>query len=208
MKQPGNTHTCWNCGTTATVGQEYCHYCGSLINNQQLKDQHNATIPTLNVHTLQSERTPDSYNATELIAAGTILGRRYRVVRVEGAGGFGTIYKAQDTRFQSGRLVAVKEMSDVFLDAREKEWALQSFHQEAELLAQLKHSNMPGFFDFFEESGKAYLVMEFIKGSTLERELEITGGPLDEALVMRWALQLCDVLHYLHTRQPPIIFRD
>ncbi|HEX6108330.1 MAG TPA: serine/threonine-protein kinase, partial [Ktedonobacteraceae bacterium] len=38
--------------------------------------------------------------------------------------------------------------------------------------------------------------------------LEITGGPLDEAVVMRWALQLCDVLNYLHTRQPPIIFRD
>jgi hypothetical protein len=49
--------------------------------------------------------------------------------------------------------------------------------------------------------------MEFIKGSTMERELEMAGGPLDEALVMRWALQLCDVLNYLHTRQPPIIFR-
>lgn len=208
MEQPGDMHTCWNCGTATTVVQGYCHYCGSLLNNQQLKDQQSETMPTLKVHTLQSEHTPDSYNAIELTATGTILGQRYRVVRVEGAGGFGTIYKAQDTRFQSGRVVAVKEMSDVYLDAREKEWALQSFRQEAELLAQLKHSNMPGVFDFFEENSKAYLVMDFIKGSTLERVLEITGGPLDEALVMRWALQLCDVLHYLHTRQPPIIFRD
>jgi serine/threonine protein kinase len=137
-----------------------------------------------------------------------MLGRRYRVVRVEGTGGFGTIYEARDIRFQSERVVAVKEMSDVYLDVQEKTWALQSFRQEAELLAQLKHSNMPGVFDFFEENGKAYLVMEFIKGSTMERELEMAGGPLDEALVMRWALQLCDVLNYLHSRQPPIIFRD
>jgi serine/threonine protein kinase len=208
MEQPGTTQTCWNCGTATTVGQGYCHYCGSSLNNQQLKDQHNETIPTLNVHILQSEHTPDSYSATGPTVAGTMLGRRYRVVRVEGTGGFGTIYEARDTRFQSERVVAVKEMSDVYLDVQEKTWALQSFRQEAELLAQLKHSNMPGVFDFFEENGKAYLVMEFIKGSTMERELEMAGGPLDEALVMRWALQLCDVLNYLHTRQPPIIFRD
>jgi serine/threonine protein kinase len=190
------------------VGQGYCHQCGSLLNNQQLRDQRSETIPTLNVHTLQSEPTPDSSGETELTVTGTLLGRRYRVVRVVGTGGFGTIYKAQDIRFRSGRVVAVKEMSDVYLDAHEKTWALQSFRQEAELLAQLKHFNLPGVFDFFEENGKAYLVMEFIKGSTLERELEITGGPIDEAVVMRWALQLCDVLHYLHTRQPSIIFRD
>ncbi len=208
MEHPGNTHTCWNCGTTTTEGQGYCHRCGSLLNNQQLKDQRSETIPTLNVHALQLEHTPDSDSAPELAAAGTILGRRYRIVRVEGTGGFGTIYKAQDTRFQSGRVVALKEMSDIYLDAHEKALALQSFRQEAELLAQLKHSNLPEVFDFFEENGKAYLVMEFIKGSTLERELEISDGPMDEAVVMRLALQLCDVLHYLHTRQPPIIFRD
>ena len=208
MEHLGDTPICWNCGTATTVGQEYCHYCGSLLNNQQLKDQRSETIPTLNVQALQLEHTPESYNATELAAAGTLLGRRYRIVRIEGTGGFGTIYKAQDTRFQAGRVVAVKEMSDVYLDVHEKALALQSFRQEAEILAQLKHTNLPGVFDFFEENGKAYLVMEFIKGSTQERELEISGAPLDEALVMRWALQLCDVLHYLHTQQPPIIFRD
>ncbi|HEX6110609.1 MAG TPA: inactive serine/threonine-protein kinase VRK3, partial [Ktedonobacteraceae bacterium] len=202
MEQTETMYTCWNCGTTATVGQGFCHYCGSSLSNQQLKEQRSETIPSLNVPALQAELTPDSNGATGPAVAGTMLGRRYRVVRVEGTGGFGTIYEARDTRFQSGRVVAVKEMSDAYLDAHEKAWALQSFRQEAELLAQLKHSNLPGVFDFFEENGKAYLVMEFIKGSTLERELEITGGPLDEALVMRWALQLCDVLHYLHTRQP------
>jgi serine/threonine protein kinase len=208
MEHPGDTHTCWKCGTTTTVGQGYCHRCGSLLNNQQLSDQSSKTIPTLNVHALQLVHTPEPHNATELTATGTLLGQRYRVVRVEGTGGFSTIYQAQDTRFQSWRVVAVKEMSDVYPDADERAWALQSLRQEAELLVQLKHPNLPGVFDFFEENGKAYVVMEYIKGSTLERELEITGGPMDEAVVMRWALQICDVLHYLHTRRPPIIFRD
>lgn len=63
--------------------------------------------------------------------------------------------------------------------------------------------------DTFEEVGKAYLVMEFGQGQTLEKLQEDIGeGPLAEARVMNWALQLCDVLHYLHTQPQPIIFRD
>ena len=50
--------------------------------------------------------------------------------------------------------------------------------------------------------------MEFIEGETLEKKQDEVGGPLDEAVVMGWALQLCNVLHYLHTRPHPIIFRD
>jgi serine/threonine protein kinase len=75
-------------------------------------------------------------------------------------------------------------------------------------VVQLRHPNLPDVSDFFEESGKAYLVMEFIAGRSLEEEQNSAGGPLDEKLVMGWALQLCDVLHYLHTQPQPIIFRD
>lgn len=190
------------------AGQGYCHRCGSPLNNQQLKEQHSDTIPLLHDPPSLADHTPEIYSATGSTVAGTIVGGRYRVVRVAGAGGFATIYEAQDTRFQSRRVVAIKEMSDTYADVREKTWALQSFRQEAELLAQLKHSNMPDVMDFFEENGKAYLVMEFIVGTTLERKLAMAGGPLNEALVMRWALQLCDVLNYLHSHRPPIIFRD
>lgn len=208
MEQSGNTYICWNCSAITTVSQGFCHNCGSPLNNQQLQEQHSDTIPILSLPSSLVEQKSNPYSEMGTIIAGIMLGQRYRVLQVVGTGGFGTIYEAQDTRFQSGRVVAVKEMSDVYLDYHEKTWALQSFRQEAELLSQLRHSNMPGVFDFFEENGKAYLVMEFIKGSTLERELENAGGPLKEAVVMRWALQICDVLNYLHTRQPPIIFRD
>jgi serine/threonine protein kinase/uncharacterized protein YggT (Ycf19 family) len=139
---------------------------------------------------------------------GKFFGGRYRIVKLIGEGGFGAVYKANDERFQATRAVAIKEMSDANLSASERERALMDFRHEANLLVQLNHPNLPQVSDFFEEGTKAYLVMEFIEGKTLEQGLDDADGPLDEALVMGWALQLCSVLHYLHNRQPPIIFRD
>ena len=145
---------------------------------------------------------------TGALTAGNLLSGRYRVVRLVGKGGFGAVYEARDERFQGRRVVAIKEMSDVSLSPAERTQALQNFRQEADLLVQLRHPNLPDVSDFFEESGKAYLVMEFIEGKTLEKVQEDAGGPLDESLVMGWAMQLCNVLSYLHTRPQPIIFRD
>jgi serine/threonine protein kinase/uncharacterized protein YggT (Ycf19 family) len=143
-----------------------------------------------------------------MVMAGKLLGGRYRIVKLIGEGGFGAVYKANDERFQATRVVAIKEMSDANLSASERERALMDFRREANLLVQLNHPNLPQVSDFFEEGMKAYLVMEFIEGKTLEQALDDEHGPLDEALVMGWALQLCSVLYYLHNRQPPIIFRD
>ena len=142
------------------------------------------------------------------LAAGDLLGGRYRVARSVGKGGFGAVYEAVDERFQARRVVAIKEMSDAQLSPAEKVQAIQDFRQEADLLVQLHHQNLPQVSDFFEEAGKAYLVMEFVEGKTLEKEQEDAGGPLGEVRVMGWALQLCEVLSYLHTQVQPIIFRD
>jgi serine/threonine protein kinase len=148
------------------------------------------------------------HRVTGALGPGVLLGGRYRIVQALGKGGFGAVYKAVDTRFQGQRVVAIKEMSDAQLSQSEKAQALQDFRHEANLLVQLNHPYLPNVSDFFEEAGKAYLVMEFVEGTTLEKKQEQAGGPLDESLVMGWALQLCTVLHYLHTRPQPIIFRD
>ena len=79
-------------------------------------------------------------------------------------------------------------MSDAQVNPSEKAKALQDFRREANLLVPLSHPNLPNVSDFFEEGGKAYLVMEFVEGETLEKKQEEAGGPLDEALVMGWAL--------------------
>jgi serine/threonine-protein kinase len=99
-------------------------------------------------------------------------------------------------------------MSDAHLSVAERARAIANFRQEADILVQLKHTNLPDVSDFLEEGGKAYLVMEFIDGETLEKIQENAGAPLDEVLVMGWVLQLCDVLSYLHNQPQPIIFCD
>lgn len=144
---------------------------------------------------------------TGALAAGALIGGRYTIMRLLGRGGFGAVYLASDNRL-SARRVAVKEMGDARLSPMESGQALARFRQEARLLSTLQHPNLPAVSDFLEEGGKAYLVMDFIEGQTLEEALKANGGPLDEARVMGWALQMCDVLTYLHTQPQSIIFRD
>ena len=62
--------------------------------------------------------------------------------------------------------------------------------------------------DFFSEAGKHYLVMEFIDGETLEDQLAARSDFLDQDQVLGWMDQICRVLDYLHTQNPPVIFRD
>ncbi len=136
----------------------------------------------------------------------TLLDGRYRIMQLIGQGGFGAVYEATHERL--GYVVAIKEMSDTQLSPTERIKAIQDFDHEAKLLVPLKHPNLPNVSDRFEDGGKAYLVMEFIEGKTLEKIQEDVNAPLDERQVMGWALQLCDVLGYLHSRPQPIIFRD
>src|SRR5438270_1010389 len=121
------------------------------------------------------------------------------------------VYQARDTRARDpkqGNLCAIKEMSLSNVQENEKAQAIQNFLAEARILSRLNHPNLPAFTDFFTEGTRHFLVMEYIDGSTLENLLEQNGGPFSERRVLGWARQLCDVLEYLHSQQPPVIFRD
>lgn len=208
MGQAGATRVCANCGTVNSASDQFCSNCGySLLSGPPDKTTLSSPIaPT--VSAVPPVGVATNRRVTGAFQTGNVLGGRYRVVQLIGKGGFGAVYKATDERFQSRRVVAVKEMSDAQLSAKEKATAIQNFRNEADLLVGLSHPNLPNVSDFFEEDGKAYLVMEFVEGQTLEDVQKDAGGPLPEPLVMEWALQLCGVLHYLHTRPQPIIFRD
>lgn len=119
----------------------------------------------------------------------------------------GAVYQAADQRF-IGKSWAIKEMSDAGLNPIECQRAIQDFQREANMLAGLNHPNLPRVVDNFEENGKWYLVMDFIEGETLEEKLEQSAAPLRQDEVIDWAIQLCDVLTYLHTQNPSLIFRD
>jgi serine/threonine protein kinase len=127
-------------------------------------------------------------------------------MRTIGHGGMAAVYQANDTR--RGTLVAIKEMSLSSVPANERPQAIQNFLAEARILSRLNHANLPALTDFFTEGQRHFLVMEYIDGSTLEDLLERNNGPFSEPRVLGWARQLCDVLEYLHSQQPPVIFRD
>ena len=144
-----------------------------------------------------------------LLKPGEVLQGRYRIERVLGAGGMSTVYLALDLRFPSvRRLCALKEMISHIPDPRMRALAQQSFEREAAMLATLSHPAIPKIYDYFTEGERHYLVMEYIPGEDLETRLRRTEGMLPVEEVVSWAVQICDVLHYLHSQQPPIIFRD
>lgn len=146
--------------------------------------------------------------ATGQLPSQTVLGGRYAILGLLGKGGMGAVYRASDHRI-SGKIWAVKEMSDSALqDPQEKTEAIRAFQSEASLLASLDHPNIPKVIDYFSEAGKYYLVMDYVPGETLEALMRAKTTPFQEDQVVQWGVQLCDVLSYLHSRQPPVIFRD
>jgi serine/threonine protein kinase len=176
------------------------------------------------------DRVPGVSSLTGHLVHSYLLKQRYRIIGVVGQGGFGAVYKARDTRCNN-RLVAVKEMSKSGLTPQEVVEATETFEREALILAGLSHPNLPALYDHFTDAGRWYLVMDFIEGETLEEHLleaveaKEHGGLLTTApslspgqgqgsgclpvkLVLEIGIQLCTVLDYLHTRVPPIIYRD
>ncbi|GHO99069.1 hypothetical protein KSF_091170 [Reticulibacter mediterranei] len=146
---------------------------------------------------------------SSLKATPTLLKQRYRILTAIGQGGFGAIYQAEDTHFPNHPKRAVKEMLMQSRDPHEQQQAIEAFKQEALLLAGLMHPNLPRIYEYFEEAGRWYLVMDYINGETLEDRAQASSGnklPFQRAL--HFAIQLCTVLDYLHNQQPPIIFRD
>lgn len=129
---------------------------------------------------------------------------------VIGVGGMGAVYKARDMHFPNViKLVAVKEMVNQANDPLLRQTIIRNFEREANLLATLSHAAIPRIYDYFTHDQKSYLVLEFIKGKDLEELLHERTTFFDEEQVIGWGIELCDVLHYLHTLKPePIVFRD
>lgn len=137
-----------------------------------------------------------------------LLQDRYRILAQVGKGGFSAVYRAQDTRFNN-HLVAIKAISWSGLSATEIIEATDAFNREVVLLTHLNHPGLPRVYSQFSDAECWYMVMDFIEGATLERYLErMPRGRLSVNEALDIGQSLCGVLEYLHSRQPPIIFRD
>lgn len=158
------------CGAENPDGTKRCQQCGALLRY-----------------------------ALELQNPGTHI-KTYRIIEIIGYGGFGAVYKAEDTR-QSGHYVALKET--LYSDTT------RAFQGEFAILHRLNHDHLPHYYDMFEDHGNGYLVMEYIPGQSLQNVLDKRNGqPLVEGQVIGYVFQICDALTYLHTQNPTLIHRD
>ncbi|HEY5984287.1 MAG TPA: serine/threonine-protein kinase [Anaerolineales bacterium] len=148
--------------------------------------------------------------ARRQLRTGIALSDRYSIQEVIGIGGMGSVYRARDMHFPNiTKLVAVKEMINTAPDPLVRQTVVLNFEREANLLATLTHPAIPRIYDYFSQEDRSYLVLEFIHGKDLEAIINETNGFLAEDQVLAWAVQLCDVLSFLHAHKPdPIIFRD
>jgi serine/threonine protein kinase len=149
--------------------------------------------------------------AGQLVGGGT-----YRVIRPLGKGGMGAVYLAANTK-AFDRPCVVKEIIEYYdpADPEARRKAVERFEAEARTLAALKHSGIPDIYAYFTEGGRNYLVMEYIEGPNLAQGLTrdrdgrtVKGRPQPVEDVVRYVVQICQVLTYLEQQQPPVIHND
>ena len=144
------------------------------------------------------------------LAEGTVLNGRYEIVRKIGGGGMGAVYLASDNNL-GGVLRAVKEMVQAHIEEEQQDKAINDFKRESMILSTLDHPSIPTIFDYFydQEEGRFYLVMKYISGGDLAARLRAAPeGKIDEKTVTEWAIQIADVLDYLHSQPTTIVYRD
>ena len=138
-----------------------------------------------------------------MLETGSLLDGKYRILSEIGRGGMSTVYLAINER--ANKTWAVKEIRKDKKD--DGTFAARGLIAETEMLKKLRHPNLPGIVDVIDQEDTLVIVMDYIEGNSLLDLLEREGAQPQEK-VIDWAVQLCDVLAYLHSRYPPIIYRD
>ena len=131
----------------------------------------------------------------------------YQVLRTLGKGGMGITYLAWDknkTVKNAPLLLVLKEMN---ADMARVAKARELFEREARILKSLDHPGIPKYYDFFVDNNHKYLVMELIHGHNLEQFVR-QRGEIDPERTIKWMMQVCDILDYLHNLEPPLVHRD
>jgi tRNA A-37 threonylcarbamoyl transferase component Bud32 len=149
---------------------------------------------------------PQREKLKPLEAGATLKNDRYRVLRQLGVGGQGFAYLAQDSTTQE-ELVLKEFVLPIYVDVTARKQALERFEKEARLLAELDHAQVVKLAGFFVEDHRAYLVLEHIDGDNLRSIIE-QRGPLPDSEIRALALQMAEILKYLHGLSPPLVHRD
>ncbi len=138
-----------------------------------------------------------------MLQIGSLVDGKYKILNKVGQGGMSVVYLAMNEK--ANKQWAVKEVrKDGVLDF---EAVKQGLVAETDILKKLNHPNLPSIIDVIDTEDSFIIIMDYIQGNSLNRALEEFGAQPQE-MVIAWAKQLCDVLGYLHSRTPAIIYRD
>jgi len=176
---------CPDCGLENRPNANFCDGCGHSFGDVQESDSASFALPE-----------------------GSVLKDRFIIKELIKVGGMGAVYKAEDK--VSGKICAVKELWTFWATSQEeKNYLIAKFESEGNILSKLISASLPAMIDYFINNDRYYLVMEFIEGQDLDHIVETCGNPgLPWEQVLKWGIQVCEVLEYLHGSDPPIVYRD
>lgn len=138
-----------------------------------------------------------------MLEIGSIIDGKYKILNKIGQGGMSVVYLAMNER--ANKQWAIKEVRKD--GVKDYDVVRQGLIAETDILKRLNHPHLPSIIDVIDRDDTFLIVMDYIEGKSLDHWLKKDGAQPQEKVVV-WAKQICDVLGYLHSRKPPIIYRD
>lgn len=138
-----------------------------------------------------------------MLEIGSIIDGKYKILNKIGQGGMSVVYLAMNER--ANKQWAIKEVRKD--GVKDYDVVRQGLIAETDILKRLNHPHLPSIIDVIDRDDTFLIVMDYIEGKSLNHWLKKDGAQPQEKVV-EWAKQICDVLGYLHSRKPPIIYRD
>lgn len=156
---------------------------------------------------LQALSQPPKRERLTPLSEGAMLREcQYEILGRLGVGGQGTAYAAREV--DNNHAVVLKEfILPVYVDVNVRRQAVEKMQNEADILSRLNHNSIVKLIDFFIEDHRGYLVLERIDGESLRQKVN-AEGQLNETAVRSLAMQMCEMLEYLHGLEPPVVHRD
>ena len=149
---------------------------------------------------------PKRERLTPLHEGAMLRDSQYEILGRLGVGGQGTAYAAREV--DKNHAVVLKEfILPVYVDVNVRRQSVEKMQNEAEILSRLNHNRIVKLIDFFIEDHRGYLVLERIDGQSLRQKVS-ESGRMSESEVRALALQMCEMLEYLHSLEPPVVHRD